>query len=273
MTTENARQPKGIPAGGQFAATAHAEPSLGLAPAEAKSMEHVLADRYLAAKDQYEAHAQSAWVDKVRAAYPEAVFACVNVENEGDSRYTAGMDLFAADGSDIELDMQDSAGFEDEFDTFWDMDRHATDESAAIFTRDSGAFSLDSVKDRWAEVSASPEPSNDPFAHLTGMDKARAQGAYARTISAEAASAYVADISTKIMAANPDAARLYFNRKTDVESGLTFDMDRVEDVHRNAVDIDLSAIEDTTFQDAFLDGHLDFDEPTDELYLNLDPGN
>lgn len=31
MTTQSARQPKGVPVGGQFAATTHAEPSLGLA--------------------------------------------------------------------------------------------------------------------------------------------------------------------------------------------------------------------------------------------------
>lgn len=34
MTTKTARQPQGIPSGGQFAATAHAEPSLSLAAAE-----------------------------------------------------------------------------------------------------------------------------------------------------------------------------------------------------------------------------------------------
>jgi hypothetical protein len=32
MTTNTARQPKGVPVGGQFAATAHAEPSLSLTP-------------------------------------------------------------------------------------------------------------------------------------------------------------------------------------------------------------------------------------------------
>jgi hypothetical protein len=34
MTTNTARQPKGIPVGGQFAATIHTEPSLSLAPVE-----------------------------------------------------------------------------------------------------------------------------------------------------------------------------------------------------------------------------------------------
>jgi hypothetical protein len=273
MTTENAaRQPKGVPVGGQFAATSHAEPSLALAPAEAKSMEQILADRYLAAKDQYEAYAQNEWVDGIKAKYPQATFACVNVHSAGDGRYTAGMDLFAADGSDIELDMQDSADFEARYDTFWEMGRHETDETAAIFTRESGAFSLDSVKDRWAEASSSPEPSNDPFAHLSGMDRASAQSAYAQKINTEATTAYVQDLSAKLLAANPDFARLYVNRNADVESGLTFTLDHVEDIHGNYGDGDLMALEDHSFQDIHLDGHVDYDEKTDRLYINLDPG-
>jgi hypothetical protein len=271
MTTENARQPKGIPAGGQFAATAHAEPTLTLAPVSARDS---LRAGLAAAAEKHEALLQSDWAEAVWAKYPHASFADVHISGEGNGeRFTAGVDLYDPEGMQIDLDMADEAALEDTWDVNWKADRHREDARvAANMGPHSEAFSLDSIKEHWDGLST-PEPLLDPFAHLAGMDKARAQGAYARTISSEAASAYVTDISAKIMAANPDAARLYFNRKTDVESGLTFDMDRVEDVHRNALDVDLSAIEDTTFQDAFLDGHLDFDEPTDELYLNLDPGN
>ncbi|GAA4034588.1 hypothetical protein GCM10023063_18380 [Arthrobacter methylotrophus] len=266
------RQPRGIPAGGQFAATAHGEPALSLAAETPKSMEQILADRYLAAKDQYEAHSQNTWVESVRAKYPDAAFACVDISTKGDGRFTSGMDLYRTDSSRIKLDEQDSIDFEVKYDPFWEMDRHATEETSAIFVPDSGAFSLDSVQDRWAEVSSSPEPSNDPFAHLTGMDRAKAQSAYAQEINREATDAYVKDLSKKLLAINPEFARLYVNRNADVESGLTFNLDHVEDIHRNHGDGDLMALENHDFQDIHLDGHVDYDEKTDRLYINLDPG-
>jgi hypothetical protein len=274
MTAENtARQPKGVPVGGQFAATAHTEPAVSLAAPGPKLIGEVLADRYLAAKDQYEAYAQNEWADSIRAKYPEAAYACVDVHNASDGRYTSGMDLFKADGTDIELDAQDGAVFEAEYDTSWNTSRHETDETSATFTRDSGAFSLYSVEDRWTEISSSPEPASDPFAHLSGMDRARAQSAYAQEINAEATDAYVKGISAKLLAINPEFARLYVNRNADVESGLTFTLNRVEDIHRNFGDVDLSELEDHAFQDIHLDGHVDYDEATDELYINIDPGN
>ncbi|XAS69261.1 hypothetical protein V3C33_08430 [Micrococcaceae bacterium Sec5.7] len=47
MTTDTAaRQPKGIPVGGQFAATAHAEPTVGLTDQGVTSPK-TIADRYL----------------------------------------------------------------------------------------------------------------------------------------------------------------------------------------------------------------------------------
>ncbi|WP_427019395.1 hypothetical protein ACQCSX_22140 (plasmid) [Pseudarthrobacter sp. P1] len=51
MTTNTVRQPAGIPAGGQFAATSHAEPGVSLAPAapEPKNPDwHALADQITA---------------------------------------------------------------------------------------------------------------------------------------------------------------------------------------------------------------------------------
>jgi hypothetical protein len=272
MTTENARQPKGIPVGGQFAATTHAEPALTLAPVSARDS---LRAGLAAAAEKHEALLQADWAETVWAKYPHASFADVHVSGEGNGeRFTAGVDLYDPEGVQIDLDMTDEAALEDTWDVNWKADAHRVDARvAANMGPYSNAFSLDSIKERWDAMSSTPEPLLDPFAHLTGMDKARAQGTFARQINDEAASAYVADISGKLLAANPDAARLYFNRKADVESGLTFDMDRVEDSHRNAVDIDLSAFEDTTFQDGHLDGHLDYDESNDGLYLNLDTGN
>lgn len=341
MTAEPNRQPEGIPIGGQFAAKLQSDDVVTLAVAlePSQKLGRVLSDRYFAAKAQMEAHDQNEWVRDVHEDFPEAAYAKVNIENDGGGRYTAGVDLYAADGTPIDLDSNAEAILEEDFDTGWDMFRHKNDEARALFGTQDEVFSLKSIQDSWAEIESSTEaPSDpfghltgvekakvgtcehcsgpieqrssqthdpqrprqawvhaasglescplphgaqfakpaeesaDPFAHLTGMDKARAQGTLARELSSEAAAAYVEDISAKLLAANPASARLYFNRRADVESGLTFDMDRVEDMHRNAVDVDLSGIEDTTFQDEFLDGHLDHDEKNDELYLNLDPG-
>lgn len=273
MTTDNTtRQPKGIPVGGQFAATAHAEPELSLAPV---SQQDALRSGLSVAAEKNEALLQSDWAAEVWEKYPHASFADVHIAGSGkEGLSTAGVDLYDAEGIQIALDMNDEAELEETFDVTWNLGTHRDDARvAANMGPYSTAFSLDSVKERWDELGSSPEPLLDPFAHLTGMEKARAQGAYARTINGEAAAAYVDDISAKVLAINPDAARLYFNRKADVESGLTFNMDRVEDVHRNVVNVDLSAIEDTTFQDQYLDGLLDYDESNDGLYINLDPGN
>lgn len=273
MTGITARQRKGIRTGGQFAATAHSEPGLSLAAAtEPASTGDVLAARFSAAKGHYEAYAQNQWADDVKAKYPEAAFACVAVEKDREGMFTAGIDLFKADGSDIDLDEQDCELFEAAYDTHWNMQAHKTKESAAIFVREAGAFSLNSINDRWASIQASPAPSVDPFAHLTGLEKARAQSTYAQELNREATSAYVQDISAKLLAINPDFGRLYVNRKADVESGLTFTLDRVEDIHRNVGDVDLSELEEHGFQDIHLDPFVDYDETTGDLYINIDPG-
>lgn len=274
MTAGNtSRQPKGVPVGGQFAATAHSEPELTLTAPGQPDLGDVLAAQYVAGKKQYDAYAQSQWADEIRAKYPEAAFACVVVKADGEGSYTDGMDLFKADGSDIALDDQDEVEFEAGFDTHWDMGVHATEETAATFVREIRAFSLDSAKNHWAGIQASPAPSVDPFARLAGMNKARAQSAYAQELNREATAAYVQDISAKLLAINPEFARLYVNRKADVESGLTFTLDRVEDIHRNAGDVDLSGLEEHGFQDIHLDPFVDYDDATAELYINIDPGN
>lgn len=273
MTTT--RQPKGVPVGGQFATSTHAEPELNLTqpPTPDLALGTGLGQRYSAAREMYEAYAQNAWVETIKESYPDAAYACVDVEADGGGRYTAGMGLYAADGSDIDLDEEDDIRFENSYDTSWDMGLHQARADKTIFTPRSGVFTLGSIEEHWAAMQAAQEPQFDPFIHLSGMDRARAQSQYAQTLNQQAAAAYVKDISTKLLAINPDAARLYVNRRTDVEYGLTFRLDRVEDMYRNVVDVDLSVLEDDTFQDVHMDPFVDFDESTEELYVNIDPGN
>jgi hypothetical protein len=265
------RQPKGIPVGGQFATTSHAEPGLSLAGFEEHRPGDLLFQQYTAAKDRYEAYEQSAWASDVRTKYPEADFAYVGVTQDRGGRYTAGMGLYAADGDELEVDEQDAVAFEDSFNVFWDMSRHGGDDLNDV-PGNSDMFSLDSVRNRWEQMQSDPAPSADPFAHLHGLDRARAQAAYANEISREATAAYVDDLSAKLLAINPKFGRLYVNRKADVEGGLTFTLDRVEDIHRNVSELDLAVFEDTTFQDVHFDAHVDWDEATGDLYINIDPG-
>jgi hypothetical protein len=272
MTTENtARQPKGVPVGGQFAATTHAEPDLSLTPVSSRD---ALRSGLAAAAEKHEALLQADWAETVWAKYPHASFADVHISGEGNGeRFTAGVDLYDPEGQRIDLDTTDEAALEDSWDVAWRADAHREDARvSANMGPYSDAFSLDSIKERWDSMSSTPEPLLDPFAHLEGMDKARAQSAYAQKINSEATGAYVKDISEKLLAINPEFGRLYVNRNADVESGLTFTLDHVEDIHRNVGDVDLSEMEDHNFQDIHLDGHVDYDEATDRLYINIDPG-
>ncbi|MBG0738997.1 hypothetical protein IV500_06110 [Paeniglutamicibacter antarcticus] len=271
MTTVS-RQPEGIPSGGQFAATTHSEPAVTLGLPAPTSTDGVPTD-HQAAKDQFEARAQSAWATMVQEAHPEAAYAFAKVNYARSNSSARDVVIYDGQGEDVPVNREESSAFTDSFDPFWNIDQHATPETDAIFVKDSGVFSLASIHDRWNEVSSSPEPSNDPFSHLTGMDKARAQVGYAQQINAEAVSAYVGDLSAKLLAINPEFGRLYVNRTTDVEQGTTFTLDRVEDIHGNVGDVDVTGLADEAFQDNYLDPHVDYDEGSDELYINLDPNN
>lgn len=268
MTAENtSRHPKGIPAGGQFAPDVRAEPGITL-PGQRLA---VLA----AAAEKHTALAQAEWANSVWEKHPHASFADVHIQGDGNNGpFSSGVDLYDAEGERIELDMDEEARLEEQWDTSWDAGIHAADSRVkAVMSPYSTAFSLDSVKERWAEIQSSPEPATDPFAHLSGMDKARAQSAYAKDLNREATAAYVQGISAKLLAINPDFGRLYVNRKADVESGLSFTLDRVEDIHRNVGDVDLTELEEHGFQDIHLDPFVDYDDATDDLYINIDPGN
>lgn len=273
MTTEKtARQPKGVPVGGQFAATTHAEPELSLAPV---SQRDALRSGLAAAAEKNEAFQQADWTEEVWAKYPHASFADVHVAGSGeDGLSTAGVDLYDAEGIQIALDMDDEANLEETFDVRWGLGVHRDDARVAENMGPySKAFSLDSIKERWDDLGSSPEPLLDPFAHLSGMERAKAQSAYAQEINREATAAYVEDISTKLLAVNPDFARLYVNRSADVESGLTFNLDHVEDIHGNHGDVDLMSLQDYSFQDIHLDAHVDYDEKNDRLFININPGD
>ncbi|QOT19334.1 hypothetical protein [Paenarthrobacter sp. YJN-5] len=114
-------------------------------------------------------------------------------------------------------------------------------------------------------------PITDPFAHLTGLDRARAQAEYAQTISAEAAAAYVDHLSDKLLAINPDFTRLNVGRKHDIEYGLTFTLESVEDRDGNYGDVDLEDLQDEIFHDAYLYQHVAYDDASDECFINLSP--
>ena len=262
MTTEPNRQPEGIPTGGQYAARVKSDDvvALAVAPEPPQTIGRVLSDRYFAAKAQMDAHDQNEWVKDVHEDFPEAAYAKVNIENDAGGRFTAGVDLYTADGKPIDLDSGDEATLESDFDTDWDMTRHRNVDAEKLFGFQSGVFSLQSIQDHWAAVESATEPAADPFAHLTGMDKARAQVDYARQINADAVSAYVDDLSAKLLAINPEFSRLYVSRSTDIEYGTTFRLARVEDIHGNVADVDLYSLTDDDFQDSYLDRHTDYDE-------------
>lgn len=116
-------------------------------------------------------------------------------------------------------------------------------------------------------------PSADPFAYLSGIEKAKAQLGYAAELKREATATYVQDLSQRLLAINPDFGRLYVKRNSNMEEGLTFDLDRVEDIHGNVGDVDLSEFEEHSFQDIGLDGYVDYDETSRDLYINIEPGD
>jgi hypothetical protein len=134
-------------------------------------------------------------------------------------------------------------------------------------------FSLESIRSRWEDIQSTPQEPVDPFAHLTGRERAKAQLAQAAKLTGEAMETYVKDLSAKLLAINPDFGRLYVKRNSSMEEGVTFSLDRVEDSHRNVGDVDLSQFEEHSFQDIALDGYVDYDETTGDLYINIDLGD
>lgn len=266
------RQPEGIPIGGQFAAAQHAEPALSLSAALGKDpVGELLEQQFTAARARYEAWAQNDWASDVRRKYPDAIYAYVGVTNDRSGRYTAGMGLYTADG-EIEVSEDDQVFFEDTFNVGWDMDAHR-DEELNDGSGNSEMFSLESIRNHWEEVQSTPQEPADRFAHMTGRERAKAQSDYAAELKREATETYVKDLSAKLLAINPDFGRLYVKRNSTLEDGVTFNLDRVEDIHRNVGNVDLSEFEEYDLQGLQLDPYVDYDESTRDLYINLDPGD
>ncbi|QOT19520.1 hypothetical protein [Paenarthrobacter sp. YJN-5] len=126
MTTDISRQPKGIPAGGQFAATAHAEPSLELVPANPKTVtEHFLGREAIFAKrrrihEQLErleriqsAHSLRSVAATVLARFPGAATLRVGADEDGRDEY-APVSIANADGGLLQLNTT-QADYDDEW--------------------------------------------------------------------------------------------------------------------------------------------------------------
>lgn len=276
MTADNiTRQPKGVPVGGQFAATNHAESAVTLsAPAVAlPSHREVLEARFHAAKVQYEGFAQNEWAEAVQAAYPEARYAHVAIARDRTGAFAAGMGLYKGDGELVDIDLDDIKSFNRGFDPAWDMDLHRAAAPESIFVKDSDVFSLGSIRDNWEDISNRPVLDTDPFAHLQGMERARAELSHGDSLQAKAVNSYVNSLRSAILAEAPTAKRIVVDRSADVESGLTFRLSYVEDGDSRYVDSGLQDLQEYSFQDIYLDPHVDYDETTGDLYIDLDPGN
>ncbi len=110
MTT---RQPKGIPVGGQFAASAHSESTFTLAPRQVAlpTQREVLEAPFYAARQQYEGFAQNEWAETVLAAYPDARYAHVAMAKDRAGSFAAGMGLYKEDGELVDIDLDDIKAF------------------------------------------------------------------------------------------------------------------------------------------------------------------
>jgi hypothetical protein len=108
-----ARQPQGIPAGGQFAATAHAEPQITL-PAGSASVEEFVAQRDAVRERRDEAREHYDSLDvlsqrlsargvaaSILAKYPTAATLRVSENEEGENQFDA-ISITAADGTVLE---------------------------------------------------------------------------------------------------------------------------------------------------------------------------
>lgn len=275
MSTPTARQPKGIPVGGQFAASTHSEAAVTLASRSSAlpTQREVLEARLHAARRQYEGFAQNEWAETVLAAYPDARYAHVSIAKDRAGAFAAAMALYREDGSLVDVDLDDIKSFNQAYDPSWDMRLHtAAAEEGKLFVKDSDVFSLSSIKDDWAELSTRPVLEADPFAHLQGMERSRAEHSHGDELRSKAVQGYVQNLRTEILAAAPTAKRIVVDRGADVESGLTHRLSYVEDANGHYVDADLQGLQDHKFQDIYLDPYVEHEEGSDDIfYIDLQP--
>lgn len=118
MTSTPARQPQGIPVGGQFAATTHAEPQINL-PAGSSSVEDFIAQRDAVRERRDEVHEQYEALDQlsqrlsvrgvaasILSKYPTAATLIVAENANGENQFDA-ISVVAADGSVLEHSDED----------------------------------------------------------------------------------------------------------------------------------------------------------------------
>lgn len=127
MTSETtARQPKGIPVGGQFAATAHTEPSIGLGQRGRKTVTDHYLDREATQNRRRRLHEQLERMDKIQAAqslrsvaalvlarFPGATTLRISEDPDGHDQYVP-TSIANADGGLLELNMP-AADYPDEW--------------------------------------------------------------------------------------------------------------------------------------------------------------
>jgi hypothetical protein len=180
------------------------------------------------------------------------------------------MGLYREDGSLVEMDLDDIKTFNQAYDPSWDMRLHmAAAEEGNRFVKDSDVFSLSSIKDDWAELSTRPVLEADPFAHLQGIERSRAEHSHGDDLRSKAVQGYVQNLRDVILGEAPTAQRIVVDRSADVESGLTHRLSYVEDADGHYVDADLQTLQDHNFQDIYLDPHVQYDEATGALYIDL----
>lgn len=152
MTTDIARQPKGIPSGGQFAANTHAEPDVALAarPEKPKTVMDRYLDREAVQNRRWRLQQQMERLDKIQAAhslrsvaalllarYPDAATLRIGEDPDGHDPYVP-VSLANEDGALLELTRDN-----DEW-MFEEMVQHGTDVRELV-------ADLDYRSDDWAK--------------------------------------------------------------------------------------------------------------------------
>lgn len=128
MTENTARQPKGIPVGGQFAATAHSEADLSLSPhptgpatlAELIAQRDLSRERFERLDEQRDALDRMVQAQSIKTLaagllekYPDAVTLRIEENQDGENQFDA-VHLIAADGRTLENAEDDDAWIYDE---------------------------------------------------------------------------------------------------------------------------------------------------------------
>jgi hypothetical protein len=126
MTTDTARQPKGIPVGGQFAATTHNEPAAGLLQPNPKTVTDHFLDREAIHSRRQRLYEQLDRLDKIQAAhslrsvaatvlarFPGATTLRISEDPDGHDPYVP-LSIADSDGALLQLNMP-AADYDDDW--------------------------------------------------------------------------------------------------------------------------------------------------------------